>query len=115
MATAEFRAVTVADSCLEAIYRNEKAKDVANEKAIAEMMAIPYGGFWPFSKPRLRSREECEKSYGEDGHFRSARWWTELSYRRRISRIKDILDLARSSNLGTIRLDEDEAKLVGVA
>lgn len=115
MATAEFYANTVADNCLKAIDRNEKAIAVANEKAIVEMMTIPRGGFWPFTKPRLRSREECEQHYGDVNSRHTGRWWMEIAYRKRLRRIRDILVLAKASNLGTITLDEDEASLVGVA
>lgn len=115
MATAEFDAALAADCCEATIKQQETKMAEANELAIAEMAKTPYGGCWPFSKSRLRSREECEENYGKSHQFRTCRWWTERPYRGRIARINAILKLAKSENQGLLRLDENEARIVGVA
>jgi hypothetical protein len=116
MATAEFRAMDVVKKCSAKIEQDAAKLVAVHEKNITDMMNVPYGGFWPFSKPRLRSRQECERSYCMDEDiFHTAKWWAELPFKRRKTRITAIMDLAAASGDGLVTLDEDEASLVGIA
>jgi hypothetical protein len=116
MATAEFRAADVVKKCAARIEQDAAKLVAVHEKNITEMMKVPYGGFWPFSKPRLRSREECERSYSmEEDIFHTARWWAERPFKRRKAQITAIMDLAVAAGGGLVTLDEDEASLVGIA
>ena len=116
MATAEFTSASVIDAGSRRIADLDTEMTATHERNIVELMAIPYGGCWPFKKPKLRTREECEKHYGiHTQHRYSSHWWAERPFRRRIDKIEEIVALAAGAGIGAVRLDEEEAALVGVA
>lgn len=115
MATADFPPEVLIEAGERSIVELQAKIDAAHEEGIQRLMSIPYGGCWPFTKPRLRSREECEEHYGsKTRHVYSSYWWDERWFRGRINRIQEIVALARAAEPAWVRLDEGEAALIGV-
>jgi hypothetical protein len=115
MASAELDAAEVARRCDIATAKEEAAMAAANERGIQSLIDTPERGYWPWSKSRTRTREEAEEHYGKAEYWHCARWWTEIPYRERMHEIALIKRLAKAASGRTIRLNADEAKLVGVS
>lgn len=115
MATAEFRATNVINRGEERVEEIKRELAAKHEENIEAMMAAPYGGFWPFTKPRMRSRKECEVQYGSGDSLQSRKWWAERISKGKIARVMAIVNLAKGTKSGAVRLNHDEAKLIGIA